>query len=62
VQLWIDGYRVSGRNSTETVNEIIQSIHPASIELMEVYTGLTRIPAVFLEDACAVIVIWTKRF
>jgi len=62
VQLWIDGYRVSGRNPTETVNDILRTIHPTSIELIEVYTGVARIPAEFLEDACAVIVIWTKRF
>ena len=62
VQVWIDGYRVSGRNPTETVNDILQTIHPTSIELMEVYTGVARIPAEFLEDACAVIVLWTKRF
>jgi len=29
---------------------------------MEVYSGITQIPTEFLDDACAVIVIWTKAY
>jgi hypothetical protein len=29
---------------------------------MEVYTGIARIPGEYLEDACAVIAIWTKAY
>jgi hypothetical protein len=35
---------------------------PVRLELMEVYTGVARIPAEFLADSCAAIVIWTKAY
>lgn len=45
----------------EAIN-ILRTVHPSSIQIMEVYSGLSQIPAEFLEDACAVIVICTKRY
>lgn len=62
VQLWVDGLRVSGRSALESVHDVLKTIHPSDIEIMEVYSGVARIPAEFLDDACAVIVIWTRRY
>lgn len=56
VRVYIDGVRQNG------VNEAIRTVSPWTIQLMEVYTGTARIPGVFLDDACAVIAIWTKRY
>jgi hypothetical protein len=58
IQVYIDGHRV-----TRMMNEqdALNSVTPRDIELVEVYRGTARIPGEFLEDACAVIVIWTKR-
>ncbi len=57
VQVYVDGVRQGG-----TVSDILNSIHPSSIELMEVYTGTARLPAEFANDACAAIAIWTKAY
>jgi hypothetical protein len=61
VQVYVDGVRVTGGGSEGNADAALRSIHPLSIDAMEVYTGLSRIPAEYLADACAVIVIWTKR-
>jgi hypothetical protein len=65
VQVWIDGFRVSGRTSSDERNfvyDALRSVKPQSVQIMEVYTGSSNIPAEFLDDACAVIVVWTKRY
>jgi hypothetical protein len=61
VQVWIDGTRVTTLEGT-SVRDALRLVHPKDIEAMEVYTGVARIPAEFLEDACAVIAIWTKSY
>jgi hypothetical protein len=66
VQVYVDGIRLTGvaysqDNRPENASDILQGIHPMSIQLMEVYTGIARIPGEFVADACAVIAIWTKR-
>ena len=61
VQVYVDGVR-QAQSIAGNVNDVLNSIHPASIELMEVYTGIGRIPAEFVNDACAVIAIWTKAY
>ena len=61
VQVYVDGTR-QALSSSGNVSDILSSIHPASIELMEVYTGIGRIPGEFVNDACAVIAIWTKAY
>lgn len=67
VQVYIDGVRmtedvpVNPSGATEDVDAVLRRVSPSSIELMEVYSDVARIPAEFLSDACAVIVIWTKR-
>lgn len=62
VQVYIDGVRVtnySGRNGDDAWT-VLRNIQPASLELVEVYRGVSRIPGEYLDDACAVILIWTK--
>jgi hypothetical protein len=59
VQVYIDGTRVT-MNKNTSVLDALGLVHPRDIEAMEVYTGVARIPAEFLNDACAVIAIWTK--
>ena len=61
VQVYIDGTRVTASKSTP-VPEALQLVKPKDIEAMEVYTGVARIPAEFLNDACAVIAIWTRSY
>jgi hypothetical protein len=59
VQVYIDGTRVTMAKN-DPVTEALHLVHPRDIEAMEVYTGVARIPAEFLNDACAIIAIWTK--
>jgi hypothetical protein len=62
VQVWIDGHRVAiGRDDPTGLYNLIGSVPPHTIQLIEVYPSTALIPAEFLVDACAVIVIWTKR-
>ena len=60
VHVYVDGSRVTVTGDAEEAYATIQSIHPLSIELIEVYGGVARIPAEYLVDACAVVAIWTK--
>lgn len=71
-QIYIDGFHINrpvrpmpgrrGRSSTEMfpVDDVVQ---PRSIEGIEVYQGLSRVPAEFYtpEAACGVVAIWTRR-
>ena len=61
VQVWIDGFRMPAVVGPRGIYETLNTVKPQSIQLMEVYVGVSVIPAEFLSDACAVIVIWTKR-
>lgn len=62
VQIYIDGFRVTrkDRNSEEEQYEVLSRVVPSQIQAVEVYSSSNRIPAEFLEDACAVIAIWTR--
>lgn len=57
VHVYVNGVRAS---RFEDANETLKTIHPLDIEIMEIYRGVARIPAEFLDDACAVIAIWTR--
>lgn len=57
VQVYVDGKRLT---YNDDANTILTSINPRSIAVMEVYTGVARIPVEYLVDACAVVAIWTK--
>jgi hypothetical protein len=61
VQVYIDGTRVTASNST-SMAEALHLVVPRDIEAIEVYTSVARLPAEFLEDACAVIATWTKSY
>jgi hypothetical protein len=61
VQVYIDGTRYT-MNPTDSVRDVLRLVTPSDIEAMEVYTGVARIPAEFLNDACAVIAIWTRSY
>jgi hypothetical protein len=61
VQVYIDGTRMTALAST-SVSEALRLVHPRDIQAMEVYTGVARLPAEFVNDACAVIAIWTKSY
>lgn len=56
VAVWIDGSRVM----TDDHNSALDYVSPADIEMIEVYRRGGQIPAEFLSDACAAIVIWTR--
>jgi hypothetical protein len=76
VQLYVDGVRRTGvgislRNPSDAngggiagdeVTETLKELSPSSIQAIEIYNGVSRIPAEFLEDACAVIAVWTRSY
>jgi Carboxypeptidase regulatory-like domain/TonB-dependent Receptor Plug Domain len=59
IQVYVDGHRMTNLNTT--VDDVLASVEPSDIEIMEVYRGVSRIPGEYLRNACAVIAIWTKR-
>ena len=58
VQVYVDGVRVTAIDDGGAL-EALRLVSPAEIEVVEVYRGVSRIPVEFLNDACAVIAIWT---
>lgn len=58
VQVYINGTRYSTPEDTPT--RTLKLLAPADVVLMEVYTHVTRLPVEYLNDACAVIAVWTK--
>ena len=71
VAIYIDGRRTRasinelalGRGTLRTQEDfanLLDSIHPRDIEMMEVYAGIAQIPADFDRDVCAVIAVWTR--
>jgi hypothetical protein len=61
VQVYIDERRAS-LTDADGVSQLLKGIPVSTVQLMEVYTGVSRIPGEFVNDACAVIVIWTKSY
>lgn len=64
VQVYVDGqqrtrYGLNGEN-TVRATEALRDIVPSSIQLIEVYSGVARVPGEYLSDACAVILVWLK--
>lgn len=55
-----DNSRVSGMD--DPVSAALRLVNPSEIEFMEVYRGVAQIPVEFLNDACAVIGIWTRAY
>jgi hypothetical protein len=62
VQVYIDGVRATAIADGTGVQAALRLVPPASVEFIEVYVGVARIPAEWQNDACAVIAIWTKRW
>ncbi|MEO8620216.1 MAG: carboxypeptidase-like regulatory domain-containing protein [bacterium] len=65
VQIYIDGHRMTGRQQGDAdaeQREVLRLVNPSQVQAIEVYTGVSRIPGEFLEDACAVIAIWTRSY
>lgn len=73
VQIWIDGNRMTGRLANRPgakdedaiaaeQREVLKMVSPSQVQAIEVYSGSSRIPGQFLDDACAVIAIWTKSY
>ncbi len=64
VHVWVDGTRWTNYNrrgdAVVDAPTAVRYITPSTIQLMEVYSGVTRIPVEYLDDACAVILIWRK--
>jgi hypothetical protein len=60
VQVYVDGVRMTGRASD--ADDVLRLVHPRDIQAVEVFSGVAQIPAEFLDDACAVIAIWTKAY
>jgi len=65
VQVYINGARLWSPGGPNTpgdgnVADVLKLVATADIELMEVYTGVARLPGEYVNDACAVIAIWTK--
>jgi hypothetical protein len=48
------------RRELEFFGDMLDSINPRDIEMMEVYRGVAQIPAAFDRDVCAVVAIWTR--
>ncbi|HKW46282.1 MAG TPA: TonB-dependent receptor [Gemmatimonadaceae bacterium] len=62
VQVYVDGHRMTlEAGDSRGIYAALSSVKPERIQIMEVYPNISWIPAEFLADACAVIVIWTKR-
>ena len=59
VQIYIDGFRATG-SFDEKQSDILKRVIPSQIQAIEVYSSTSRIPGEFLNDACAVIAIWTR--
>lgn len=64
-QIWVDGFLLNPRSpSGETVGMTLdEAVSPGSVEGIEIYRGLSGVPAEFLnQDArCGVIAVWTRR-
>jgi hypothetical protein len=68
VQVYIDGMRMTGRIADDPATgfieqrEVLRMVKPSQIQAIEVYSGVARIPGEFLDNACAVIAIWTRSY
>lgn len=67
VHIYIDGHRMTGRIPSRVAGDneqldVLKLVNPSQIQAIEIYSGVSRIPGQFLEDACAVIAIWTRSY
>lgn len=61
VQVYVDGFKLNSSRSGEVA--VDETVSPRSVEGIEVYRGLSSVPAPFMnpEAHCGVIAIWTRR-
>jgi len=59
-QVYVDGVRMTAAGAS--INEALSLVPPTAIQAIEVYRGVSQIPAEFLDNACAVIAIWTRSY
>jgi hypothetical protein len=55
IGVYVDGFRLQGDPS-----ENLRLVNPAYVEAMEIYRGPSELPAEFMSDDCAAIVVWTR--
>ena len=55
IGVYVDGFRLWG-----DVGENLRLLNPSDVEAMEIYKGAGELPAEFMSDDCAAIVIWTR--
>lgn len=73
VSVWIDGVKQTRPNiprpapgarrpdtAAMALSEMLERVPPSAIELIEVYRGVSQMPAEFLDDSCAAVAIWTR--
>jgi 5-hydroxyisourate hydrolase-like protein (transthyretin family) len=64
-QIWVDGFLLNPRSPDgEIVGMTLdEAVSPSNVEGIEIYRGLSTVPAEFLnQDArCGVIAVWTRR-
>ena len=63
VAVFIDGFRqIPARASYDESPEIemLSRVHPSSIEMIEVFRGVSQLPGEFHWDGCAVVAVWTR--
>lgn len=61
-QVYIDGVRQTSYNTIlgRDVNDAVRDVVTTSVQLIEVYTSISSVPGEYGDDACAVILIWSK--
>ncbi len=65
VQVYIDGVRVTALapdRGGDPITTALAMVPMRDIEFMEVYRGTAQLPIEFVNDACAVIAIWTRAY
>ncbi|MEZ4588926.1 MAG: Plug domain-containing protein [Gemmatimonadales bacterium] len=55
IGVWIDGQKMSG-----LVQEILPLISPLDVEAIEIYPRQSIVPALYRDNSCAAIVMWTR--
>ncbi len=62
IHVFVDGLRHTAYtgNLTHSVSDALRGVAIASVQLVEVHTSINTIPPEYADDACAVILIWSR--
>jgi hypothetical protein len=62
LHVFIDGIRQTkyGGDFARGASEVLRDVVITSVQLIEVYTSINAIPPEFADDACAVILVWSR--